>query len=62
VLSVRFAHPPGQRFHEVRVSRPDGKTSIPGVRFVTWAVKVEGARRLWAERERELRVADYERA
>jgi hypothetical protein len=46
---------------QVRVVQPDGQAGVPGVMYLTEVKHRSWARRVWAERERELRAAGYER-
>jgi hypothetical protein len=49
-------------WYAVRLMRPDGEGAVPGVMYMTEVKDRSWARRLWAERERELRAAGYVRA
>jgi hypothetical protein len=62
VLRVGYAYPPGMRYYEVRVTRPDGTSTVPGIMFATWTRSRAQARELWAARAKALRSAGYERA
>jgi len=46
---------------QVRVVQPDGQAGVPGVMYLTEVKHRSWAQRVWAERERELRAAGYER-
>jgi hypothetical protein len=64
VLRVDTKPQPGGEppWYEVRVMRPDGQGTVPGIMYATWARTRMQARETWAERERELRAAGYVRA
>jgi hypothetical protein len=61
ILRVAVKPQPGSSWYEVKVAQPDGQKMVPGVMYATWARTREQARSIWAERERELRAAGYER-
>jgi hypothetical protein len=61
VLSVGFVHPPHGPFLAVWVLRADGKAAVRGIAHATWVTDRARARRVWAERARELRSVGYER-
>jgi hypothetical protein len=63
VLRVDTIPQPGGNppWYELRVARPDGQGTVPRIMYATWARTRGQARKLWAERERELRALSYRR-
>ncbi len=58
---MRMHYPSGQARLFVKFTGPDGRSNVPGVLWGASVVRRESARQEWAERERELRAAGYER-
>jgi hypothetical protein len=61
LLSVSISHPPGGPTHTVKVTRPDGITTVANIMYATEALFRDQAREVWAQRERELKAAGYVR-
>jgi hypothetical protein len=58
------AKPPAEGFAErtrLPCTRPDGRMPLPGIPWGIDVLSRDQARETWAERERELRAAGYER-
>jgi hypothetical protein len=61
-LIVRRVAGPGRKlWWAVELSRPDGSSPLAGEMAIVWTKTQDGARQLWAERERALRAAGYMR-